>query len=84
MFAILPRRLDEYAKADAQSSTPAPKVTAGMVARSIELAMDEYAEAVARGALAAAPDARVRITWVPLVLAILALPALAVVALSLS
>ncbi len=84
MFAILPGRLDKYARAEVLSSTPAPKVTALMVGRSIEQAKEEYAEAVAQGALAAAPDGQVRITWVPPVLAILALSALAVVALSLT
>jgi len=84
MFAILPRRLDQYGRADTKSATPAPKVTAQMVGRSIEQAMEEYAEAVAQGAIAPPPDASVRITRVPLVLAILALPALAVVALSLN
>ena len=84
MFAILPGRLDRYARADAQSSTPAPKVTALMVARTIEQAKQEYAEAVAQGALAAAPDGQVRITWVPLVVAILVVSAIAVVALSLT
>ena len=84
MFAILPRRLDKYARSDAQSSTPAPKVTAGLVARSIEQAMEEYAEAVETGALEAAPDAQVRISPMPLVVAVLVLTALAVVVLSLT
>lgn len=84
MFAMLPGRLDKYARADARPSTPAPKVTASMVARSIEQAKEEYAEAVAQGALAAAPDGQVRIAWVPMVFAILILPAIAVVALSLT
>lgn len=82
MSAILPRRVDQYARADAKPSMPAPKVSAQMVGRSIEQAMDEYAEAVARGAIAPPPDPSVRITWVPLVIAILSLSALAVVALS--
>lgn len=84
MFAMLPGRLDKYARADARPSTPAPKVTASMVARSIEQAKEEYAEAVAQGALAAAPDGQVRIAWVPMVFAMLILPAIAVVALSLT
>ena len=84
MFAILPGRLDKFATADAQPSTPAPKVTASMVARSIEQAKEEYAEAVAQGALAAAPDGQVRVAWVRMVLAILLLPAIAVVSLSLT
>jgi Bacterial PH domain len=85
MFGILsPGRLDKYAGVAARPSTPAPKVTAAMVARSIEQAKQEYDEAVAHGALPAAPDGPVRITWVPLVLAVLLLPAIAVVALSLT
>ena len=84
MFAILPGRLDKYASAGAQSSTPVPKVTASMVARTIEQARQEYAEAVAQGALAAASDGQVRITWVPLVLALLVVTAVAVAALSLT
>jgi hypothetical protein len=77
-------RLDRYASADAHLSTTAQKVTASMVARSIVQAKKEYEEAVAQGALSAAPDAQVRITWVPLALAILLLPAIAVVVLSLT
>ena len=84
MFAIRPRRLDQYAKAGATSSTPAPKVTAQMVGRAIEQAIEEYAEAVAQGAVTPPPDPWVRITRVPLVMAILSLSALAVVALSLT
>ena len=84
MFPMRPGRLDTFASAGAQSSTPAPKVTASMVARSIEQAKEEYAEAVAQGALAAAPDGQVRVTWVPTATAILFLPAFAVVALSLT
>jgi len=84
MFGMLPGRLEKYARADARPLTPAQKVTASMVARSIEQAKEEYAEAVAQGALAAAPDGQVRIAWVPMVFAILILPAIAVVALSLT
>lgn len=70
--------------AEAHAPQTASKVTARMVAWSIEQARQEYAEALARGAPATAPSGQVRITWVPLVLAILALSALAVVALSLT
>lgn len=83
MFATLPRQVDKYARADVHSSTPAPKVTASMVARSIEAAMEDYAEAVAHGALAAPPESQVRISVVPLVLVVLVLPAVAIVAFSL-
>ena len=84
MFTMLPGRLDKFASADAQPAKPAPKVTASMVARLIEQAKEEYAEAVAQGALAAAPDGQVRATWVPMALAILLLPAIAIVTLSLT
>src|SRR5450759_38247 len=84
MFAMMPGRLDKLANADAQPSRSAPKVTASLVARSIEQAREEYAEAVAQGLVAAAPEAQVRITWVPMVLAIVLLPAIAVLALSLA
>jgi hypothetical protein len=84
MFGILsPGRLDKYASTVARPSTPAPKVTAATVARSIEQAKQVYDEAVAQGALPAAPDTGVRVTWVPLVVAALLLPAIAVVALTL-
>jgi len=85
MFAIpLSGRLGRQARADALASTPAPKITASMIARSIEQAKQDYDEAVSHGQLPAAPDGRVRITWVPLVLAVLSLSAVAVLALSLN
>jgi Bacterial PH domain len=77
-------RLDKYAIADTHLSATAQKVTASMVARSIAQAKQQYEEAVAQGALSAAPEVQVRITWVPLVLAILLLPAIAVAVLSLT
>lgn len=83
MFATRSGHLDTYARADAPSTTTATKVTAMMVARSIEQAREAYAEAVAQGALAAAPNGQVRVTWVPLVLAVLAVSVLAIAALSL-
>jgi hypothetical protein len=85
MFAIpLPGRLGRQASVDVALSTAAPKITASMIARSIEQAKQEYDEAVAQGQLPAAPDGLVRITWVPLVLVVLFLSAVAVVALSLT
>ena len=84
MFAIMPGRLDKLARAEGKSSTSAPKVTASTVAQAIEQAKEEYAEAVAKGAVVAAPDAQVRMTWVPMALAIMLLPALAVVVLLLT
>jgi Bacterial PH domain len=85
MFAIpLSGRLVRMATADATASASDPKITASMVARSIEAAKQEYDEAVAHRQLPSALDDGVRITWVPLVMAVLFLPALAVVALSLT
>lgn len=77
-----PRGLDQPAGAAARPSPSAQKVTAAMVARSVETARDDYLEAVARGALPAGPDARVRVTWSPVVVAVLLLPAIAVVILT--
>jgi Bacterial PH domain len=73
-----------YAQAGDGASTRAPSVTAATVAQAIEAARQEYDEAVAQGAFPAAPGARVRITWAPLVVAVLLLPAVAIVALSLA
>jgi hypothetical protein len=70
--------------AGAERSTSAPRVTAFRVARSIEQAKREYDEAVAAGRLTAEPDGGVRVTWVPLVAVVLLIPAIAVVALSVS
>jgi len=85
MFGRLsPRGLERQFGADASRSTNALKVTASTVARSIEQAKREYDEAVALGQLPEVTDGLVRITWVPLVLAVLLLPTIAVVALSLS
>jgi hypothetical protein len=77
-------RLGKDASAYAQPRSRAPKVTASFVARSIEQARDEYAEAVAHGALQAPLDGQVRVMWVPTVVAVLVLPAIAVVAFSLT
>ena len=84
MFAMMPGRLDKLARAEGKSSTSAPRVTASTVARAIEQAKEEYTEAVAKGAAVAAPDAQVRMTSVPMALAIMLLPALAVVVLLLT
>lgn len=79
-----PGRVNRHAGgADDHASQLTSKVTARMVAWSIDKARQEYAEALARGAIAPAPDGQVRITWAPLVLAILGLSALAIMALSL-
>jgi hypothetical protein len=84
MFTMMPGRLNKHASADAAPSTSAPKVTAFLVARTIEQAKEEYDEAVASGKIKATPDARVRTAWAPLVIAVVMLPAIAVVALSFS
>lgn len=79
-----PGRLSGVAGADVRPSTNVPKATAQSVARSINVAKQEYDEAVASGGLTAEPDARVRITWVPVTIAVLVLPALVVLVLSLA
>ena len=78
------RGLDKYAGAPARPTGSAPKVTAAMVARLIEAGKDDYEAGDARGALPATPDAPVRVCWVPLVVAVLLLPAIAVLALTLT
>lgn len=83
IFGILPGRLDKYLAADAPPA-PAKKVTAASVAQLIEQAKQEYDEAVGQGHLAPVSDAMVRLGWVPLVVAVLLLPAIAVVVLSLT
>ena len=84
LLGMTPRRLDTFASAGAHPSTSAPKVTASTVARAIEQAKEEYSEAVARGAIAAASDPEVGVTWVLMALAIVVLPAIAVAALTLT
>jgi hypothetical protein len=84
MFGMLsPRRLEKQFGLDAARATTPAKVTAAAVARSIEQAKQEYDEAVAQGRLPA-PDVQVRTSWVPSVIAVLLLTAIAVVVLSLS
>jgi hypothetical protein len=81
---LSPRRLEGQFGADAGRSTTALKVTAATVARSIQRAKREYDEAVALGQAPEVPDDRVRVSWAPLVLVVLLVPAIAVVALSVS
>ena len=81
---LSPGRLDRYAGAAARPPTSAPKVTASSVAQSIETGRHDYEEAVARGKLPATPEARVQVRWVPLVVAVLLVPAIAVLALTLA
>jgi Bacterial PH domain len=84
MFRMpVPGRLDRVASAYPKPSATVLKVTAQSVARSIREAKQEYDEAVVQGRLPASPADKVQVTWVPLAMALLLLPAIAVVALSL-
>lgn len=69
--------------AGARATVSASKVTARSVAASIQAAKQEFDEAAGMAEVPEAPDANVRIVWLPLVIAVLLLPAIAVVALSL-
>jgi hypothetical protein len=80
----VPGRLSGVAGADVKPPTTVPKTTARSVARSINDAKQEYDEAVTSGGLATEPDARVRVTWAPVAMAVLLLPALIVLVLSLA
>ena len=84
MFRVpLPGRPNGVASAGARPFTTVHNATAQSLALVVKAAKQEYDESVAHGQLPASPDAAVRITWVPLVMAVLLLPAVAVVALSL-
>jgi len=74
---------DRLAKAHLQQSMAALKVTASTVARLIEQAKRDFDEAMARGQLPVPVDGRVQVTWVPLALLVVLLPAVAVVVFSL-
>jgi hypothetical protein len=78
----LPGRPGGVRSAGAREPLTAPRVTAQAVAESIQQAKGEYDDAVALGVIPSAPDARVRIAWLPLVIVVLLLPAIAVVALT--
>ena len=80
----LPGRLHGAASGGAGPSVTAPQATAASVALLITAAKQEYDESVVQGEEPAAPDARVRVTWVPLVIAVVLLPAVLVVVLSLT
>lgn len=85
MFGVLsPRRLERQLGVDAARSATPEKVTAAAIARSIEQARQEYDDAVAHGRLPGAADSGVSVSWVPWVLAVLLVPAVAVVVLSLA
>jgi hypothetical protein len=84
MFRMpIPGRLHGVVNADPKPSTTVPKATAQSVALLITSAKQEYDGAVARGELPPAPGTSVEVTWVPLAIAVLLLPAVAVVALTL-
>lgn len=83
MFRMpVPGRLQGVREADVTASTTAARVTAQSVAQTITMAKQEYDEAVAEGELSASPDAVVQVTWVPLVMVVLLVPAILVVALT--
>jgi hypothetical protein len=85
MFRMpIPGRLQGVASTDPKPSRTVPKATAQSVARMIRIAKQEYDEAVASGELVAKSDAMVRVIWVPVATAVLLLPALVVVVLSLT
>lgn len=79
-----PRRQQQQFGVDAARSATPVKVNAAAVARSIEQARQEYDDAVAHGGLPGADDVVASVTWVPLVMAVLLVPAVAVVILSLA
>jgi hypothetical protein len=80
----VPGQLQGVANAEARPSATVPKATAQSVAKMVTLAKQEYDQAVASGELAAEPDELVRVTWVPVVMAVLLLPAVVVAVLSLT
>ena len=72
--------LSRYLREDS-AAAPDPggrKVTSRMVADVIERTREEYAAAVAEGQIVPPADPRVRVRWVPPVMAVLAVPTLAV------
>jgi len=84
MFRLpTPGRLEGVSTADARSRSVVPKVTAQTVARSVRAAKEEYDDAVARGQLPATSEVPVRVTWMPLVIVVLLVPAITVVGLTL-
>jgi hypothetical protein len=78
----VPGRSEGVRGAGARAPAPA-KVTARAVAQSIQQAKQEYEDALLLASAPEAPDTAVAITWLPLVMAVLLLPAIAVVVLSL-
>ncbi len=78
----VPGRLQGVAEADLTVPTTSVKVNAQSVARTITRAKQEYDEAVADGEISPSPEAVVQVTWVPLVMVVLLVPAILVVALT--
>jgi hypothetical protein len=85
MFRMpVPGRLQGVPSPKAMPSTTVPKANARSVARLITLARQDYDDGVEEGWIVPAPGAVVQVTWVPLALAALLLPAIVVLALTLS
>jgi hypothetical protein len=85
MFRMpVPGRLQGVPSPGAKLSTTVPKTNAQNVARLITRARQDYDDGIEDGQIAPAPDAVVQVTWVPLVLVALVLPAIVVVALTFS
>ena len=85
MFRLpVPGRLQGVSSPKARPSTTVPKANAQNVARLVTLARQDYDDGVEDGQITPVPDAVVQVTWVPLVLVALVLPAIVVVALTFS
>jgi hypothetical protein len=82
--ALSPSQPEQRPGVDAARSATPEKVTAAAIARAIEQARQEYDEAVADGRLPGAADSGVSVTWVPLVMAVVLVPAVVAVVLSLA
>jgi hypothetical protein len=79
-----PGHVQGVSSAGTRPSMTMPKVTAQSVGETIREAKREYDDAVSPGQPPASTDETVKVTWVPLVLALLVVPAIAVVVLSLT
>jgi hypothetical protein len=85
MFRMpVPGRLSGVASAKAKPTTTVPKATAQSVARLITMAKQDYDDGVEDGQIVPAPDAVVQVSWAPLAVAALLLPAIVIVVLTLS
>jgi len=81
---LSPRRTEKQLAVHAPRPAASEKVTAEAVARWIEQAKREYDDAVAHGRVPGTADHGVSVTWVPWVMAVLIVPAVAAVVLSLA